>query len=400
MMEAFKASLDKERPSGDDPKRVASALHQFYSELEPKLLASRELRWKTELFKKSEPRLLETLKALRELTRELSLTLPSAPPENLQRLDRLDQTFRTITFQLEEEEKHFDLPTTEAPHLAPMIYFYEGWKRGVLADKPFFNFLSNYYGGVKQTLTELTGALKKPEPRECEEETAAIERGHELVTQLRSVVKQALEMKGSPAPALQTRVDLILSLTDQLKVVFETLEQCAPIQEPCPFCGGQLSLSGRCRSCTRRLPHLEEAGTNSEDSLHSDFQSINCRELDLAIQAWENSPEDREAWKVLQEAVRAFSAHVSQGKKSLDMLAANPERPIDADSELRKKEEKLKQVANAFQNAVTTLGKFSSSSEPPLHPLAEDWRTPLLEAEEILKNIELSVKPDEEESPV
>ena len=78
LIEAFWASLDKERPSGDDPKRVALALSRFYQDFKSNIDRSRGSRWKTPLFKESDPQIQAGLNRLLGLVDEITPTLPAA----------------------------------------------------------------------------------------------------------------------------------------------------------------------------------------------------------------------------------------------------------------------------------------------------------------------------------
>jgi hypothetical protein len=328
-----------------------------------------------------------------KLTERLERTLPSAAPKDLEKLKQLDSSLREAAFALEQEEQSFEFPAVESPRLGRFAYLFEGWKRNYLSSEPVMGFAKQYAAEVGQTARELENLSERPGKREAETEKKAIEQALEGVRTLAALLAEFVEGRESSAKALQPTVDRLLKQGEDLKTAFDTLEKCSPITEPCPFCGGQISLSGRCRSCTRRLPHLEEAGVEGEQPLQSDFITRNCRAVDLALLQWEQK-KDQKSWREFQEAVRQFSAQVSQGKSSLELLSASPDRPVDDASELRQKEEKLRLVSQAFQDAVILLGKYSGSSEPPGEPLPTDWRDPLRQAETILKDLQTSLEPE------
>jgi Sec-independent protein translocase protein TatA len=393
LIEAFWASLDSERPSGDDPKRVALALSQFYTDLKKHVDKSRSVRWKTPLFKTSDPEIRSNLKNIESLLNEILPTLPGPDPSKLEELRQLDETLRRSTFALEQEERQTDLPSFESPKLNQFNYLYEGWRRGLLPVDPIKGFLEEYRQAVRQTAKEVEEAQKTVNPRESEEEKAAVERAVDSIAALRKGLSELASTLGSGAEKCQPVVSRILQTGKTLGSVFHALEECAPLKDPCPFCGGQLSLSGRCRSCGRRLPHLEEAQSDDPD-ITSEFLSNNCRAVDLALLRWEAEPENEELWRGFQEAVREFGKHVVTGRKSLEMLEMAADRPIDSQSEMRKKEASLKKVADEFQSALTLLSKFSQSAQPPATTLDGAWREPLKTAEEKLQ--ELSAAPQVE----
>lgn len=388
-MDAFWASLDKERPSGDDPKRVAFALSQFYSDLQSHIARARSLRWQTPLFKELDPKVAETLTEIRQTVEALTKVLPQADPDQLEKLKNLDLSLRRSSYALEQEERECGLPVFASPKLNKFNYLFEGWKRGFLSSGPLRGFVSEYIFAVQQSLKEISQAEKNVNPRESEEEKEAVQEAITAVTELEKALKSfQASLDSSPQQSLADRV---LGLSDRLSEVYQTLEQCAPLETPCPFCGGQISLSGRCRSCTRRLPHLEEQDVEGPE-IQSEFISNNCRAVDLALLRWEQSPENPELWKDCQAAVRSFADQVNAGRKSLEMLAVAMDRPVDSASEIRKKETSLQEVAKAFQDAVTTLSKFTLASAPPSTPLPASWREPLQEAELQLREIELALQ--------
>lgn len=398
LIEAFWASLDKERPSGDDPKRVALALFRFYQDFKSNIDRSRGSRWQTPLFKESDPQIQTGLNRLLGLVDEIIPTLPAADTGKLEEIRKNDQIVRKAIFALEQEESQLDLPQFPSPKLSQFNYLYEGWRRNFLDSEPLRRFLAEYRQAVAQTAKEVQEAEKQVNPRESEEEKAAVEEAVTTVAQF-GIALSSLSAKLPSGPeACRALVAQVLEIGQKLGGVFQTLEQCAPLQDPCPFCGGQLSLSGRCRSCGRRLPHLEE-GESEGPEIQSEFISNNCRAVDVALLRWEAEPENEELWREFQEAVRTFASHVVQGRKSLEMLAMSPERPVDSQHEMRKKEVVLKEISDTFQSTLTTLSKFSQSSQPPAQSLDGSWREPLKEAELKLQELERSVAPSEEQDP-
>jgi DNA repair exonuclease SbcCD ATPase subunit len=395
LIEAFWASLDSERPSGDDPKRVALALSKFYTDLKKHVEQTRTFRWKTELFKSSDPEIRSTLDQILKLINEIEPTLPGADPTKLEQLRGLDESVRKTTFALEQEERQNDLPLFESPKLNQFQYLYEGWRRGLLPLEPLKSFLHDYRQAVRQTSREIEEAAKSVNPRESAEEKAAVDQATASVAELRKALSEFASKLEAGAEACHPIAAKVLETGKTLGSVFHTLEKCAPLQDPCPFCGGQISLSGRCRSCSRRLPHLEETESEGQEIV-SDFRSQNCRAVDLALLRWEAEPENSELWRGFQEAVREFGKHVVTGRKSLEMLAVAADRPVDSQSEMRKKEKTLAEVADSFQSALTLLSKFSQSAQPPETPLDGAWREPLKEAEQILRELETSVAPQDE----
>lgn len=398
-MEAYWASIDEERPSGDDPKRVALALQRFYRDLAVNIRQAERNRWKTPLFKKLLPKVKEQIEKLSELAGEFASSPPNQNDPRLAELRRLDESVRQATFQLQTEEQNFGLPIHPSPKLNQLNYLYQGWKRGLLREESPKEFVVVYRKSLRKTQAEISKAAGKLSGRESETEVSAITTTQEL---LESMIEEVTNFKNSIAkgPAGGERhVEKLLELGTHLGEAFATLENCSPIKEPCPFCGGQISLSGRCKSCTRRLPHLEveDAEVESEGP-QSDFRSTSCRALDLAVLAWENSPEDPTLWKELQKAVRDFAGHVTQGRKSFEHLATAQDRPIDADSKLRQQEVALKKVGDIFQSTLSRWSRFTKDSSPP-GPAPQDWRGELLEAESILKELQEALEPEESDSP-
>lgn len=392
MIEAFWASLDEKRPSGDDPKRVASALKAFYQDLTKQLAHSRIGRWKTPLFRELEPKIQADVRELQRLVTEFADTGSA----DLDSLRARDESVRTSIFRLQEEESDFGLVPHPSPKINQLNYYFQGWKRGLLEPGPLQQFLKAYSQSLRQTRKEIRSVSLEPGPRETEEETRAIELSLQLLEQLNELVRKLQKQIPMGAATCDAVVKSIGETGIKLGEAFETLEKCSPVTEPCPFCGGQLSLSGRCRGCGRRVPHLEESQEPASVSLESPFLSQNCRKVDLALRAWEAEKNDVELWKSLQQAVRTFGAQIVEGRKSAELLATNPERPIDSQDSLRQKEESLRAIGQVFQDALSTLSKFSRPTEPPSSSIALDWREPLLEAELKLKELQDSLQPEDD----
>ena len=398
LIEAYWASLDSERPSGDDPKRVALALQSFYNDLTQTVEQGYRNRWKTPLFKKVYPDVIKQIERLHDLSGELAAVVPTDEDSRLAELRTLDESLRRSTFQLQTEEQNFGLPVHPSPKLNQLNYLFQGWKRGLLEVESVEDFARLYERSIRQTQKELKQIIKTPNPKEGDAERTAIEKAVASVESMLLEAQAFLSQLRRSANDCEPHMEKLLQQGHTLGEAFEALEQCAPITDPCPFCGGQISLSGRCKSCTRRLPHLEAVEAD-EEGPQSEFLSKSCRALDLAVLAWESNPDDLEAWKELQKAVREFGGHVSEGRKSFDMLAAAQDRPIDADSRERKQEESLKKVGQLFQETLTLWSKFTQSSEPPGSP-PQGWRDPLKEAEEILKELQEALQPEESDSPL
>jgi len=392
-MEAFWASLHPERPSGDDPRQVALALSRFFADLRKNIEKSRALRWRTPLFRELDPEIRSHLETIQRLLDEILPSLPPGPSDKLEELKQRDQALRKATLALEQEERLTDLPTFESPKLNQFNYFFEGWRRGLLPVDALAKFVREYRLAVEDTRREIEQAQSNVNPRESEEEKDAVEQAVAGVEELRSALAELTDKLPNGPGACEEAARRILQSGQSLGSVFHALEQCAPLTDPCPFCGGALSLSGRCRSCGRRLPHLEEsAGGKSE--ITSSFLSNNCRAVDLALLRWEAEPENTELWRTFQEAVRTFAQHVVTGRQSLEMLATAVDRPIDSQHEMRLKEVELKEVGDAFQSALTLLSKYSQPTEPPLDRLDGSWREPLLAAELKLQELERSATPN------
>jgi hypothetical protein len=396
-MEALWASLDKERPSGDDPKRVVFALQRFYSDLQAHLKKARRSRWKTSLFRELEPGINKNVSLLLELTGTLARALPQADLGLLENLRTTDESLRRATASLEKEELEFGLPVHPSPKLNQLNYLFEGWRRRYLPLNSVREFSIQYGKDIAVTKKELATTKERATGRESETETEAIELAVNSVAALADHMKRFTKTTDSGAEACVPIVNEILELGKRLGEAFQTLEQCAPLKEPCPFCGGVISLSGRCRSCSRRLPHLEQVEPE-EGSPQSTFLSQNCRALDLAVLKWETNPKDLGLWKKLQTAVREFASHVTQGRQSMEMLALAQDRPIDPDSAPRQNETRLQQVGAAYQEALTTLAKFSEPNCPPESPLDPSWREPLKAAELELQSIQQALQPTDEKA--
>ena len=395
LIDAFWASLNKERPSGDDPKRVASALNNFYTDLQKRLNEGRVSRWKTPLFKQLDPDVSRRVEELVNLTAELSITLPSIDQAKLDRLKALDEAVRKATFELAQEESQIALEPHPSPKLNQFNYLFRGWERGLLDRLPIEKFSAEYAKLLGTTRREIESTVNQVSPRESEQEKQSIDSAITQLSELEALVQGFRQLLPQGAPACTAIVDRLLATGKSLGKTFETLEQCAPLQDPCPFCGGQISLSGRCRSCSRRLPHLEEVAPEGGEGPTSTFLTQNCRAVDIALLNWEAEPENQDLWLEFQKAVRQFAGHVTRGHKEAEMLAMSPDRPIDSQSELRKQEETLKEVGQAFQEALTTLSKFSDNPLPPAHRLDDKWRESLREAEEKLRELQTALQPEE-----
>lgn len=358
---------------------------------------ARAFRWNTELFLKLDPQMRSEIRELIELTEVLEQELPALNQERLERLRRLDESFRKASFTLAQEEARIDLPRHPSPKLTQLNYLFTGWSRGLLECAPLEAFLREYDLEIQKTLKELEAATNSAGPRESEAETKAIEDSLMLLGALRELVGHLRRQLPQGSASCAPKVAELLSTGERLGQAFQELESCSPIKEPCPFCGGQISLSGRCRSCTRRLPHLEQIETG-ESEPESTFITNNCRRVDLALLRWERDPENLELWQEFQRSVREFAGSVTEGHKQAEMLAMAQDRPIDSQSDLRQKEDVLKQIGESFQAALSTLAKFSDSSLPPAETLSDDWREPLRQAEDRLRELQTALEPKEGES--
>ncbi len=396
-MEALWACLDQERPSGDDPKRVVLALNRFFIDFQQHLKSARTSRWKTPLFRELEPVINRNLEELISLTEALGKTLPQSSEEQLRSLRQLDRELRRATASLEEEEANCGLPVHPSPKLNQFNYLFEGWCRGYLPAEPILRFAKQYHSQVTATGKEIAEILKRTSQRQNSQETQAATLAQQTIAELALQVEQFRVQASDNPESCRPLVQSILALGERLGEAFKTLENAPPLGEPCPFCGGQISLSGRCRSCSRRLPHLEEIESQGGEP-QSEFLSNNCREVDTALRVWEAEPENLELWQRFQKAVQHFASAVTQGRKSLENLAASPDRPIDHESDLRSKEAELKKVGEAFQDALSTLARFSRSCSPPEHSLDPQWREPLAEAELTLQRLQTALQPDSDET--
>ncbi len=392
MIEALWASLDSERPSGDDPARVASALERFYSDLAQHFQKARPSRWKTPLFLETSPRLEKEVGQAVTLCGRLAAVLSNDrnPPE-LESLRQLDPSIRKATFALEQEERGFGLPMLPSPQLMQLNYLYEGWKRDRLGSEPLERFLGTFLTSTREARKEISASQGAVSERESEQEKEAVELAAQAVEALEQALTRMQKALPSGAQACQTARDEALKQGAELARAFQQIEQCAPLAEPCPFCGGELSLSGRCRTCGRRLPHLEEGTQEGEAPLESDFRANNLRTVDLALLRWQKDPANDELWKEFQGAVRRFGQQVEQGRKEVEMLATVPDRPIAPDSPDRLREAELAEIGEAFNQAQVTLSRFAFQNFPPTEQLPESWREGLFVAEARLQLLEKSL---------
>lgn len=402
------ASLDKERPSGDDPVRVVSALHRFYTDLHRAYSQGRRNRWKTPVFQAQDPIIRDRLELVLELTANLSNAFSPDSPL-LGELRRVDPELRQAMAALEAEERTFGIAPNESPKLMQFDYLFEGWSRGLLSYEPVEAFLNDFLRATAATRQEIINALKTAKSREKEsaEETSAIEDATAGVNSLEESIQQLLDSMSRGAAACRPLRDAIMSHGKQLGQSYHRLEQVSPPTEPCPFCGGQLSLSGRCRGCGRRLPHLEEveAVPGTEQAAQSPFISNNLRRVDLALAAFDNDPDNEALWKEFQEAVRHLGKQVDAGRQHVEMLANSPERPIDPNSPERLDEAELAEISAVFVNSQRLLATFAFQPFPPMDDLPDDWREPLLAVEPRLQALENKWAPpaaaevDEESAP-
>jgi hypothetical protein len=391
LIEALWASLDKERPSGDDPARVVSALHRFYKDFQRAYAQGRRNRWKTPLFQAQDPGIRSNLELALSLTAKLDSDFhPDSPL--LEQLKRVDPEIRKGIFALEQEERTFAIEPNESPKLMQFDYLFEGWSRGLLPVESLETFLEDFSRAAASTRAEIEGAVKNSKPREKEssEEASAIAQATSGVDSLVQNVKDLLSGLGRGPASCRPLRDAIMAHGQQLGQSFHRLERVSPPTEPCPFCGGALSLSGRCRSCGRRLPHLEEVQVEpgAEQIPQSPFISNNLRRVDLALAAFNNDPDSDTLWREFQEAVRHFGKQVDAGKQHLEMLANSPERPIDPASKERLDEAELADISAVFVAAQRALAAFAFQPFPPLGDLPDDWREPLLAVEPRLQALE------------
>lgn len=391
LIEALWASLDQERPSGDDPVRVASALHRFYADFLQGFRQGRRNRWKTELFKRSSTKLEEDLNAVLQLCAQLSASLAAGggADEFSKRLRDLDLAIREALWELEQEERGFALPPLPSPQLMQLNYLYEGWARSLLPVEPLQSFLGEFAGSLEQARQEVKKAGQTVSERESEQETKAVESASQSLDGLAQAITKLLSTLPNGAASCAPIRDQIVTLGGKLSQAFSELEQCAPLAEPCPFCNGELSLSGRCRTCGRRLPHLEDdLPPGEEQPLESTFRANNLRAVDMAVLQFESDPTSEPLWKALQAAVRRFGDQVSEGRKRVGMLATSADRPVASDSPERLREVELEKIGEAFLEAQKVLSKFAFQSFPPDGALPRDWRETLYVAEARLQQLE------------
>ncbi len=398
LIDALWASLDKERPSGDDPARVVSALHRFYTDLHRAYLQGRRNRWKTPLFQSVDGPLRVGLEKVLELT--VALDKLGAEIEGSHHLEDLRQTdlkLRQAIHKLGEEEKTFGLEARESPKLQQLDYLYEGWSRSLLDSESVETFLRQFLQATHSTRTDIAKAEREATKKSSEEELEAIEEATSRVDQLEAIIGGLLESLPSGPSVCRPLRDALFENAEGLGLAFHRLEQCSPIQEPCPFCGGSLSLSGRCRSCGRRLPHLEEVEAGEQTGPTSDFLSNNLRAVDFALQAWESDPDSEELWRQFQDSVRTFGKQVDAGRQQLQMLEASPDRPIDPASRERLDEAELNDISKVFVEAQRVLSAFAFQPFPPYDDLPSDWTDPVRAMEPRLQALEERWKIEEAE---
>ena len=391
LIEALWASLDKERPSGDDPARVVSALRRFYQDFQRNYTQGRRNRWKTPIFNAQDPGIRANLELAVELTSNLDTNFnPDSPL--LGELRRVDPELRKAMAAIEAEERTFGIQPNESPKLMQLDYLFEGWSRGLLPVDPLETFLHEFLRAASGTRGEIVNALKtsKSREKESEEESSAIDCASAGVDALEANLRALLDGLGRGAAACRPLRDAVMQHGRQLGQAFHRLEQVAPITEPCPFCGGSLSLSGRCRSCGRRLPHLAEVEVpqGGEQGPKSPFISNNLRRVDLALAAFNDDPDDEALWKDFQEAVRHLGKQVDAGKQQVEMLSNFPDRPIDADAPERMDERELSEISAAFVTAQRALAAFAFQAFPPEGDLPDNWREPLLAVEPRMQALE------------
>lgn len=358
---------------------------------------SRAFRWNTPLFLQLDPGMRRDISQLVQLSAEIAEKLPEVDQQQLDRLRSLDQSLRTASFALAKEEQEIDLPRHRSPKINQLNYLFTGWQRGLLERGPVELFAREYDSEVKRTCKELDKAAARPNPRETDQEREVIENAQDQLLRYADLVQRFRQLIAGGPSACAPLMAEILQVGSTLDAAFQALENCSPVEEPCPFCGGQISFSGRCRKCTRRLPHLETV-EGAEQEPESTFISNNCREVDLALLRWERDTGNLELWQDFQRAVRAFAGKVTQAHKNFEMLSMAADRPIDSQSDLRQKEVALKEVGEAFQAALSTLGKFAESSSPPDHFLGDEWREPLRQAEDRLREMQTALEPQAEEN--
>lgn len=392
LIEAFWASLDREQPSGDDPVRVAAALHRFYLDFQRAYLQGRRHRWKTPLFQTEDPLLRAGLEQAIELTGNLSSALPF-DTALLAQLGDVDPQIRKAAWALEQEEKTFGLTAYASPKLCQLDYLFEGWARKFLPVDPLEAFLQDFIQAASATQKEIEVALATAKTRDTEsnEEKEAI---CSASTGVDGLIAKLIKLQANLALGVQAcrpLRDAIFDLGAQLGQSYQKLEQVAPVGEPCPFCGGNLSLSGRCRNCGRRLPHLEDtAHDRAADAMEpqSPFISNHIRRVDLALNAFYNDPDNEELWREFQESVRTFGRQVDAGRQHIEKLQYSPDRPIDSASPERLAEQDLVDIAKVFHTAQRALAQFAFQPFPAEGDLPEGWRDPLLAIEPKLQALE------------
>ncbi len=390
LLEAFWASLDPDSPSGDDPKLLVSALLQFYRDTSKQLTLAAQSRWQTELFQRQKRPLQDNLRTAIEVCRSLSETLKeggSPSPEMTAKLKTVDSEFRKVIFDLEAEEKEFQLPSSPSPVLRQLNYFFEGWRRGLLSSSPLRGFLEEFHGRTSQTLRDIIENLEVEPKDESPRETELLGEISELTGQLERQIGQLRDsLTGGPSACVPL-VGSILKNGEALARAYSELEQCRPASQDCPFCGGVLALTGKCQDCGRLLPHLDEklADTPEGDSA---FRALHLRALDEALLAWEKAPEREQLWRDLQQAVKVFDRQIEQAKREFEHLSGHSERPIASDHPDRVHEETLRTVGELFVKGRGILSRFAFQPFPPHETLPTDWRDPLLEAEDYLWELE------------
>lgn len=402
MIEALWASLDQERPSGDDPARVVSALSRFYTDLQRGYTQGRRYRWHTPTFTAQDGVVRRTLERALEITGELSQGSPKGSPL-LEQLRQVDHEMRTAFWALEQEEKTLVPTVNESPKLAQFGYLFEGWAKGYLEVEPLEEFLRDFHKSILTARNEISTTLKsaKNRDRESEEETSAVEQGAQATDEMAHALQSLMAELGRGPVACRPLHDRVMQAGGQMGQSYHRLEKVTPITEPCPFCGGNLSLSGRCRSCGRRLPHLEEVEGGSEpEGPQSDFQSMNLRCVDLALKAFEEDPDNEALWKEFQDRVRHFGKQVDAGKQHVEMMANAPDRPIDSAASERLAETELAEISAVFVTAQRALSSFAFQPFPPHGDLPEGWREPLLAVEPRLQALETKWSPPPEEQTI
>lgn len=343
--------------------------------------------------------MLSQSQKLIELTNQLAEQELIALNSTTEKIRALDESLRKHTWDLEQEEKAFDLPAFDSPKLTYFNYLFQGWSRSLIAPSVLRQFLVDYEKSISITLKEIEKTSSQVSKKESSAETQAIEEATALTKRLSGSVSSLLQRISAGPQGCEGLVQEILKTGHGLAIAFEKLENCSPLSEPCPFCGGVLLLSGRCRSCSRRMPHLKEDLPDEEQPLDSDFLSNNCRALDLAVKRWQAEPSDENLWNKLKEQVLKFSACVTTGNKQREFLSASPDRPIDSQQDSRVMESALNEIGLEFHRALTILAEFTRQNFPPSKELSKTWRDPLLKAESKLQEIENQLSVSLEEEP-